>query len=94
MVVSVRHPALPTGAVGLSIPSALVYAGAWLVRLGINLAPRQSLQQGGVREVPVDLGKVGEFVVKAASVLLCSGSYVLCDVSVPSERVRVRITVI
>ncbi len=90
MVVSVRHPKLPLGALGVVIPSALVYAGAWVARACLNLA----LREGGARELPVEARTLGRYLVKFAGVLLCSGSYVLCDVAVPAEKVRVRITVI
>ena len=78
----------------MTIPSVLVYAAAWAARVCLNLAPRQALREGGARELPVEVRKVGKFLAKAAWVLLCSGSYVLCDVVVPEEKVRVRITLI
>jgi len=92
--VSVRHPRLPLGALGVTIPSALAYAGAWLARAYLNLVPRQALREGGARELPVDVRELGDCLVKAAWVLLCSGSYVLCDVVVPAKKVRVRISLI
>jgi len=85
---------MPLGAMGVTIPSALVYAAAWVVRAFLNLAPRQALQGPGARDLPVDVRKLGRHVVDLASVLLCSGSYVLCDVRVPAEKVKVRITLI
>ena len=76
------------------IPSALVYAAAWAARACLNLAPRQALRAGGARELPVEARTLGRYVVKFAGVLLCSGSYVLCDVAVPAEKVRVRIRLV
>jgi hypothetical protein len=94
VVVSVRHPKLPLGALGVVIPSALVYAAAWVARACLNLVPRHALREGGARELPVEARKLGRYLVKFAGVLLCSGSYVLCDVAVPAEKVRVRISLI
>ena len=94
VVVSVRHPKLPTGALGVVIPSALVYAGAWVARACLNVAPRQAVRGGGGRELPVDARTLGRYLVKFAGVLLCSGSYVLCDVRVPEERLRLRIRLV
>ena len=91
---SVRHPKLPLGALGVVIPSALVYAAAWVARVCLNLAPRQALWEGGARELPVEARTLGRYLVKFAGVLLCSGSYVLCDVAVPAEKVRVRIRLV
>jgi hypothetical protein len=92
--VSVRHPQIPMGAVGVTVPSALLYAAACVVALGLNLAPRKVLQGRGALDVPMDVRHLGRRVVEFASALLCSGSYVLCDVRVPAERLKVRITLI
>ena len=42
----------------------------------------------------MDVRHLGRRVVEFASALLCSGSYVLCDVRVPAEKLKVRITLI
>ena len=78
----------------MTIPSALVYAAAWVARACLHYVPRQALREGGARELPVDVRELGDCLVKAAWVLLCSGSYVLCDVVVPAKKVRVRISLI
>ena len=78
----------------MTIPSVLVYAAACLVGVCLNLAPRQALRRHGARDLPLDMRHLGRRVVEFASVLLCSGSYVLCDVRVPAEKVKVRITLI
>jgi hypothetical protein len=78
----------------VTIPTALLYAAACVVALGLNLAPRQALRGPGARDLPVDVRHLGRRVVEFASALLCSGSYVLCDVRLPAEKVKVRITLI
>ena len=78
----------------MTVPTALVYAAACLVALGLNLAPRQALRRHGTRDLPLDVRHLGRRVVEFASALLCSGSYVLCDVRLPAEKVKVRITLI
>ena len=78
----------------MTVPTALVYAAACLVALGLNLAPRDAFRGRDGRELPVDVRHLGRRVVEFATALLCSGSYVLCDVRVPAEKVRVRITLI
>jgi hypothetical protein len=93
-VVSVRHPQMPLGALGVTIPTALLYAAACVVALGLNLAPRQALRGPEGRGLPVHVRYLGRRVVEFASALLCSGSYVLCDVRLPAEKVKVRITLI
>jgi len=90
----VRHPKLPLGALGVTIPSALVYAGAWVARACLNVVPRQALREGGARELPVEARKLGRYLVKFAGVLLCSGSYVLLDVRVLGAQLGMRIRVI
>jgi len=85
---------MPLGAVGVTIPTALVYAAACLVGVCLNLAPRKALRGPEGRELPVDVRHLGRRVIQFASALLCSGSYVLCDVRVPAEKVKVRITLI
>jgi hypothetical protein len=94
LVVSVRHPQIPMGALGVTIPSVLVYAAACLVGVCLNLAPRQVLRGPGASDLPLDMRHLGRRVVEFASALLYSGSYVLCDVRVPAERLRVRIALI
>jgi len=78
----------------VTIPTVLVYAAAWLVGACLNLAPQQALRRHGARDLPVDVRDLGRRVVEFASALLCSGSYVLCDVRLPAEKVKVRITLI
>ena len=78
----------------MTIPTALLYAAACVVSTGLNLAPRQALRGPEGRELPVDVRHLGRRVMEFATALLCSGSYVLCDVRLPAEKVKVRITLI
>jgi hypothetical protein len=78
----------------LPIPSLLVYLAAWGVRIGLWVAPRRMLRKPELRELPVDARQMGRMVTKLTSALLCSGSYVLVDVRIPNDRVRVRIRLI
>ena len=76
------------------MPSLLIYLGAWAVRIGLRVAPRRMLRKRGLKELPVDARQVGRMGTKLAWALLCSGSYVLLDVRIPNDRVRVRIRLI
>jgi hypothetical protein len=78
----------------VTIPTALLYAAACLVGVCLNVAPRQALRRHGAGDLPVDVRHLGRRVVEFASALLCSGSYVLCDVRLPAEKVKVRVTLI
>lgn len=88
------HPKVPFGRVWLPVPSLLIYLGAWAVRIGLWVAPRRMLRKRDLRELPVDARQMGRMVTKLTWALLCSGSYVLVDVRIPNDRVRVRIRLI
>ncbi len=81
---------MPLGAVGFAIPSLAVFACAVVARACLSVG----LRGRGRGDLPVEGGRAGEALVKGAWVLLCWGSYVLCDVSVPEGKVRVRIEVV
>jgi hypothetical protein len=89
----VRHRRLPLGRMWLPVPSALVYAGAWVARAVLRL-PR--VRRRMPADCPLDGKRVGALVTGAARALLWSGSYVLLDVKVEEkeERVGVRVRVV
>jgi len=94
VTLTVFHPKFLFGRIWLPIPSLLIYVAAWAVRIGLRVAPRRMLRKRDLRELPVDARQVGRMVTKLTWALLCSGSYVLVDVRIPNDRVRVRIRLI
>jgi hypothetical protein len=91
--VTVYHPKLPFGRLWLVLPSLLLYVGA---RVGGAVGARavRRAREEGQAAVRLEPGQVREWVKQAAGAVLWSGSYVLCDVSVPKDRVRVRIRLV
>jgi hypothetical protein len=78
----------------LAIPSLLVYAAVLVAARFIPAASRRAAHKHPAGSVRADIKRPGYCLMKFASAVLCSGSYVLCDVRVPSERVRVKITLV
>jgi hypothetical protein len=74
----------------LPIPSAVLYAAAWIVRVSL---PRRLKDR---KDLPCDGHALARTVTALARLLLCSGSYVLCDVEVMEgkERVGVRVRLV
>ena len=72
------------------MPSALVYAAAWVARVVLRL-PR--VRRRMPADLPLDGKRVGALVTGAARAMLCSGSYVLLDVNVEEEDERVGVRV-
>jgi len=91
---SVHHPDLPLGPICLPIPSFLLYGlaclAACLLQAGVGAGPRWRLRGSA----QIDPGKLGRHLVRLAHALLCSGGYVLLEVQVPDERLRVRVRLV
>lgn len=64
------------------------------MRVGLRFFPPPRLRQQLGERFPVELHSIGALLTKSTWVLLCSGSYVLFDVAVPEERLRVRIRLV
>ena len=92
MIVSVRKPGVPFGRLWLPIPSVVVYLAAWVVKVWLASGRRRPGEEEG--KSGIDVRRMAPHVTKLAWALLWSGSYVLCDVKVPEEGVRVKISVI
>ena len=92
--VTVEHPRLPVGRIWLPIPSLMLYVAAWVVRAASGVVWKRWASARPAAAAGVDRKLVGRALTRAAWVLLCSGSYVLCDVRVPGKRLRVRIRVV
>ncbi len=60
--------------------------------MAVRFVPRRVFEKQG-QEMPVDPLVAGRYLRKMAWALLCSGSYVLCDVDISAsdEKVRVRV---
>jgi hypothetical protein len=88
----VYHRRLPLGRIWVPLFSPLLYVAAVFASLAVRFVPRRVLEQHG-QEMPVDPRLMGPYLRKMAWVLLCSGSYVLCDVNISAseEKVRVRV---
>lgn len=86
------HRRLPLGRIWVPFFSPLLYVAAAFASMAVRFVPRRVFERHG-QEMPVDPRLAGRYLRKMAWVLLCSGSYVLCDVNVntPDERVRVRV---
>jgi len=94
LVVSVHHPAIPGGAILLGIPSFPLYAAARLASAFISLIPESTFRKRIPPRCPVNPRKVCRELTKCAAAMLCSGSYTLLDIQVPSERLRLRVRLI
>jgi len=92
LVVSIHHPRLPLGQLWLPLPSALVYAAVAVASVCVRWVSRPKLKPPG--KMPIEPRLLARGLRKMAWVALCSGSYVLVDVSVPSERVKVKVRLI
>ncbi len=88
VLVQVRELPVP---IWLPMPSVCLWA--LTVDLGLLLCclPAGFLRRHLGEKLPVSPRQVGWQLIRLATILLWSGSFVLCDVSVPEEGVRVRI---
>src|SRR5512143_3816964 len=88
LTITVLHPRLPLGRVWLPLLSLPLWGMLVLTGLGVCFLPAGWLEKrtGGVRVRPI---AVGLGLIRLAGGLLCNGGYVLCDVHVPDEQVRV-----
>ena len=91
MIVSVQRPKGRLRHLWLPIPSLSLYLLAWTARVALWFVPKRVLKKRGRRPIPVDLKTIGRAITRLARVLLCSGPYVLCDVYVKSDGVRVKV---
>ncbi len=87
-----HHRRLPLGRIWVPFASPLLYLAAVFASVAVRFVPRRVFEKHG-RELPIDPYLAGRYVRKMAWALLCSGSYVLCDVDIKSadEKVRVRV---
>ena len=85
---SLRHPRIPCGAIWLAIPSLLLYA---LVRFASTFVTDHMLRQHSQGKAAPEAAKVRWLMMKSAKALLCSGSYLLAEISVPSEHLRLKL---
>jgi hypothetical protein len=90
VILSVRHPRLPFGVLWVPVLSFVVYLAAWVAGLVIRFAPAHELGD----KIPMEPRRVGWLVTRAAAELLCAGSYTFLEVTVPQQKVSVRITVL
>jgi hypothetical protein len=91
VLLTVRHPRLPFGVLWLPILSLAVYILAWGMRAALWFVPPRRLSDRVGERLPVEPHRIGRFLTGVAWSLLCSGSYVLCDVAIPEERLAVKI---
>ena len=85
---SLHHPRLPFGAIWLAIPSLLLYA---LAKLASTFVTDRRLRQHAQGQSVPEAARVRWLMTKSVKAMLCSGSYVLAEVSVPSERLRLKV---
>lgn len=85
---SLHHPRLPLGAIWLAIPSLLVYAVA---RCASTFITDRRLRQHSQGKAVPEAAKVRWLMMRSVKAILCSGSYVLAEISVASERLRVKV---
>ncbi len=74
--------------------SIALYVLAWVARSALWLPPVRRMvtsRQGGM---PLDVNIAGAFLTGLVWVVLCSGSYLLFDVRIPEERLRVTVRII
>ncbi len=91
MTVTVQLPRGRIRRLWLPIPSLLLYLTAWGVRVALWFVPKRVLEKKSGQSLPVEVKRIGRALTRLAWITLCSGPYVLCDVAVPKEGVRVRI---
>lgn len=90
VILSVRHPRLPFGVLWLPVLSFVVYLAAWVAGLVIRFAPGHKLGD----KIPMEPQRLGWLVTRAATELLCAGSYTFLELAVPAQQVSVRIEVV
>lgn len=90
MILSVRHPRLPFGVLWVPVLSFVVYLAAWVAGFAIRFAPRHTLGD----KIPMEPQRVGWLVKRAVAELLCAGSYTFLEVTVPAQKVSVRVKVV
>jgi hypothetical protein len=75
------------------MPSVALLMGSRIAARIALASRRKHLTAAGLRG-GIPPARIAWVVCRAARVVLCSGSYVFVDVSVPSERLRVRVRLI
>jgi hypothetical protein len=93
VTITVLHPKAPLGRVWLPLPSLSLWAAALLCGLGLCCVPTRKWRQW-LPDAPVKPRQAGWSLIRTAQALLWSGSFVLCDISVPGEKLRVRVRAI
>jgi hypothetical protein len=91
MTVTVQLPHGRLRRIWLPIPSLLLYLMAWGVRIALWFVPKRVLEKKTGQPLPIDVKHMGRALTRLAWIALCSGPYVMCDVSVPKEGVRVKV---
>jgi len=75
----------------LPVPSISLWGLTVLAGCVVCCLPASLLERHAKQPIPVSPYRLGRSLVSMAWILLWSGSFVLCDVRVPDEGVRVTI---
>jgi energy-coupling factor transporter transmembrane protein EcfT len=92
IAIAVQHAKLPFRRMWLVIPSAFVLGLAaigWIV-----LRSSRRLDARLRQSTPFDARSLSRRLIQCSEALLCSGSYMLADVRLPAEGVKVTIRVV